>query len=137
MLADRAGVAAAEFALVASIILVLLLGVFDLGLWVWESMALEGAVIAGGHYAQQFPGDSTGIHDAIVAALPPSLADATIATPAMTRDCGDGGGPVPDSGVCSPGSPRTFVTLSVSYPFSPLYLTTLTRASVQYVIRVQ
>ena len=58
---DRRGVAAVEFALVAGIVVVLLVAVFDLGLWIWQGMQLEGALLAGVHYAQEFADDTGGI----------------------------------------------------------------------------
>jgi hypothetical protein len=136
--ADQRGVAAAELALVASVVIVMLLGVFDLGLWVWQRMQLQAALIAGVHYAQEFPGNGANIQSVIVAALPPGLLGATIVPPVLTRDCGADNSSDPGDGACSSGLARTFVTLEISYPFAPLYFTAIpTTIDVRYVIRVQ
>lgn len=134
---DRSGVAAVEFALVAGIVIVMLVAVFDLGLWVWQGMQLEGALLAGVHYAQEFPEDSSGINSVIAGSLPSALSNATVTVSAPVLDCGPGTTTTTEGG-CSPvTAQRVFVTLSISRPFSPLYFTQITNTSLQYVIRVQ
>ena len=100
-------------------------------------MQLEGALLAGVHYAQEFPDDTGGIQSTIAAALPPALSNATIATPVLARDCGSADSTAADGG-CSPvTAQRVFVTLGISLPFSPLYFTQITSTNLRYVIRVQ
>lgn len=105
----------------------MLLAVFDFGLWIWQRMALEGALIAGAHYAQVFPKDTTGTQTVMNNALPTGMnnnsADAKCS-------CTDG---------YTPGQP-VIVTLTINYPYSPLYFTALGASdlqSLQYVIRIQ
>jgi Flp pilus assembly protein TadG len=137
MAGDRRGVAAMEFALVGGIVVVMLVAVFDLGLWIWEGMALEGALMAGVHYAQEFPDDAAGITSTITASLPPGLSNATITLQPLIRDCGSGASSNAD-GSCTPvTAQRVFVTLSISLPCSALDFTQITTTNVRYVIRVQ
>ncbi len=136
----RRGVAAVEFALVAGIVIVMLVAVFDLGLWVWQAMQLEGALIAGVHYAQEFPENSGGITSAIQNALPTGLANATIEPPALSIDCGPGTqAPSGPGGCATPSAQRVFVTLEIIQPFAPLYFThaQLPQTDLKYVIEVQ
>jgi Flp pilus assembly protein TadG len=125
----RDGVAAAEFAVIGGVILVILFAVFDFGLWIWQRMLLEGALTAGVHYAQVFPGDAVhtqNVLNVMLSALPPGMSSAT-----ATANC-----------TCTPGAPgaRVYVTLTISYPYSPLYFTALGASdlqSLQYVVRIQ
>ena len=126
MPANRRGVAAMEFALIAPIIIAMLLGAFDLGLWVWLVMQLEAALIAAAHYAQEFPEDQTTITYLITSQLPTSITGAdgfTVTVPESPGPCPSGTG--------------TCLSLSVSYGFKPLYVNTLTTNSAKYVIQTQ
>jgi Flp pilus assembly protein TadG len=123
MPSDRRGVAAAEFAIIGGVILVLFFAVFDFGLWIWERMALEGALTAGIHYAQVFPEDTSGAHYAMLNALPPGMSAAVTKAVATCA--------------CTAGPPVS-VTLEISLPYAPLYFTALgTTNDLQYVIRIQ
>lgn len=62
---DRGGVAAVEFAIIGSVVTVILFGVFDLSSAALRRMELAQAVRAGGEYALHFPSDVTGIQNAI------------------------------------------------------------------------
>ena len=70
MLRDGRGIAAAEFALIAPVMLTMLFGVYDLGNAIQERLQLEQAVRAGGQFALSWPDQTGGIADAIQAALP-------------------------------------------------------------------
>lgn len=135
---DRRGVAAAEFALVSVIVATMMVGVLDFGLWIWQRMQLESALLSGAHYAQQFPSDTAGITSAIVSSIPPGLYNdgkTTVAAPSLSFDCGNPNVSGSTSTAC-PGQ-RTFVQLQISRPFAPMYFTAIPNIEVSYVIRVQ
>jgi Flp pilus assembly protein TadG len=67
---DRRGVAAVEFAIIATIMVTLMLGAYDFGNAAQEQVALQEAVRAGGAYAQSRPSDLTGIRNSVANALP-------------------------------------------------------------------
>lgn len=119
------GVAAVEFALVASVTLTLLLGLYDVGNAIHERLQLQQALRAGGQYAIAFPAlasDTNGANNILTAfrqALPPSWQDVTIN---ITYP--------PCSGRC--------IELSASRPYSAfLFQQILTTNSGIYTVRVQ
>ena len=57
----RRGASAIEFAIVAPVIIVALLGLADIGLYFHRSILLEEAARSAGAYAQAFPTDTAGI----------------------------------------------------------------------------
>lgn len=70
---DRHGIAAVEFALVAPILVILMLGTYDLGNAAQQQIALQAAVQVGGAYAVHLPDDPTGVQAAVTAALPAGM----------------------------------------------------------------
>jgi hypothetical protein len=67
---DRRGVSAIEFAIIASIMVTLLLGAYDLGNAAMRQIQLQQAVRLGGAYAMDRPTDVTGIRTAVASVLP-------------------------------------------------------------------
>jgi hypothetical protein len=84
------GSVAAEFALVAPVILVITAGIVDFGLLTTKAAALAGATRIGGEYARLHPTDTTGIQNAMQNSMsftPPLTFPASFPRPAsaMTR----------------------------------------------------
>jgi Flp pilus assembly protein TadG len=130
---DQRGVAALEFALIASALLILLLGGYDIGNAIQQRMLLQQALRAGGQYAMSFPtqtdpsgsvGTDSGIVQAINQALP---ANWLSQEPTVTFS--------PDPG----HGPPYYITMSATRPFSAILLGTLLpdTTSGTYVVRVQ
>jgi Flp pilus assembly pilin Flp len=161
---DRQGVAAAEFALIAGVLLTLLIGAYDIGGAIQQNIRLAAAVRAGGQYAVSFPnrlmsadgcsptsGDSpaapTSAACAIRQALPASWTDVTISISCSCRERGDDDmtrvSSCGSTGNCPGGSGERFVTLQASRAFSSILpsavfnVAPLTSNSVQYEVRVQ
>src|SRR3954468_7382962 len=67
---DQRGVSAIEFAMIAPIILMLMLGAYDIGNAVKRQIALQEAVRSGGEYAVHFPTNPTAVKAAVMSALP-------------------------------------------------------------------
>ena len=140
---SRRGIAAVEFAVVAGLIVVLLLAVFNFGIWVWTQATLQTGLGAGAVYSQVFPTQGD-IANKIVAGLPPGLAadpSLTIAAPVLTCDCGTPDTALSCATICpDPASKRVFVTLSVARPFTTLYqgyFSVFPNNTARYVVRVQ
>jgi Flp pilus assembly protein TadG len=115
----RRGVAALEFALIAPVLILLLLGVYDIGNAVDEQMVLQQALRAAGQYAISFPNSSDGILAAIQQGYPSSW---TGVTPTVKGPSGD--------------TPPYYVTLKASLTFPSLILP-LPTSTLTYVVRVQ
>src|SRR5579863_9060568 len=79
------GVGAIEFAFVAGILAVMLLGVLDFGIGFWEKMQVNNAVQAGAEYATKSGYDSANIETAITNA---TGLGAIQASPAPSQGCG-------------------------------------------------
>jgi Flp pilus assembly protein TadG len=141
MLRDGRGIAAAEFALIAPVMLTMLFGVYDLGNAIQQRLQLEQAVRAGGQFALSWPDQTGGIAGAIKAALPATWADATIAVGAPVCYCKsstNGTTASPCTDTCAAGTTKqTFVTMTASNNASPFLFTALTGNSATYVVEVQ
>jgi Flp pilus assembly protein TadG len=140
---DRSGIAALEFAVVAGLIVVLMLAVFNFGVWVWTQATFQTAVMAGTVYTQVFPTQGD-IANKIEAGMPPGLAadpSLTIQAPLLTCYCGTANAESPCAATCpDPASKRVYVTLMVTRPFTTLYQTYFSAFpdnTARYVVRVQ
>lgn len=71
MMLDRRqhGQSLVEFALVATVLLTMLLGMVDFAFAYYSQVVIKNAVAEGGYYAIQHPGDTAGIEAAIDAEL--------------------------------------------------------------------
>src|SRR6202051_2231434 len=67
---DRRAVSAIEFAMIAPIVVMLMLGAYDLGNAAQQQIALQEAVRTGGQYAIHFPTTPTGVWTAVTSAMP-------------------------------------------------------------------
>src|ERR1700693_457800 len=83
------GGAIIEFALIMPFLVVLLVGLCDLGFAVYDSMQVQAAPEAGGQYAMRHAWDATAVAAAVTGA---TGAGAISATPAPSKVCGCPGG---------------------------------------------
>src|SRR5436190_15162474 len=88
LLRAQDGVGAIEFAFVAGILSMLLLGICDFGLGFWEKMQVANAARAGAEYAVKSGYDSTNIQTAVTNSTNLSGVQASPA-PAQTCGCPD------------------------------------------------
>jgi Flp pilus assembly protein TadG len=129
ILCCRQGVAAAEFALIAPVIVALLLSVYDLGNAIQQQLQLQQALRAGGLYALAFPTQTggtgnDGILEAVQQALPANLLPPNATLTATLTSGGT--------------NPQTYyMNLTATVPYAPFILLTLTQLSARYVIRIQ
>jgi Flp pilus assembly protein TadG len=146
--ADRRGVAALEFAMVAVFMSILLFGAYDFGNAVQEQIALQQAVRAGGSYAQTRPTDVSGIQGAVSSALPAGwtltgttasvacycLNPTSGATTALAS-CTDA-----NLGTCTGVNIGKMVTVTATMPYTsigPIFAAAIPNNTAQYVTRVQ
>lgn len=138
----RDGSVAAEFALLAPLILLITAGIVDLGLLTTKMTALAGATRIGAEYARFHPGETMAIQSAMQNSMtfnPP------LTFPAMfphSCQCDDGTS-IPCTNSCAaagrPGPNRVYVrisanqvvTLPLSWPGLPTTLTSTTEVRVQ------
>jgi Flp pilus assembly protein TadG len=83
---DRRAVSAIEFAMIAPIIVMLMLGAYDLGNAAQQQIALQQAVRTGGQYAMHFPTYLKPLQSVVQDALPTGLT--LKAPPVATCSCG-------------------------------------------------
>lgn len=79
------GASAVEFALIAPVLCMMLIGTVDFSLWMWNQMRVGNAARAGAEYAVVKGYDSAKISTAITSA---TGASAISANPAPTQSCG-------------------------------------------------
>lgn len=113
----RRGVSLVEFALIAPVVCLLVMGGFDVGNAIQQSLRLEAAAQAGAQYAFSRPTDSAGMVAAIRANLP-GWSDITVPSPVAACRCDDGAAVACSGGVCSTGTPAMYLSIRVSRPFS-------------------
>jgi Flp pilus assembly protein TadG len=122
--ADEDGVSAIEFAFVAGILSMLLLGLCDFGLGFWEQMQVANAARAGAEYAVKNGYDSTNIQTTVANAT--NLAGIQ-ASPAPSSSCGcpdvTTGVTAATCGASCPdgGTAGTFVTVSAQVSYRTLF----------------
>jgi len=142
---SRRGIAAAEFALIAPIMVVCLVAVYDLGRALQQQIRLNQAVEAGGMFAIYFPANSAGMTSVVSAAVS-SWTNVSVATPSTTCFCYNTGTSVLASIACSFTSVnscggtsvfRRYISLGASRPVTPIFFTTMTTTSVQHVVQAQ
>jgi Flp pilus assembly protein TadG len=142
LLADRRGIAAAEFAMVATVLLLFVLAILDIGASIQQRMVLQQAARGAGIYAQSFPNQTTGITEAITAALPASWTNIVTNTllcqgesVSQSANC---------SAACGGNDSGSYLIVQVCRPYSPFLFQTgnctvggQSGNCVSYVIRVQ
>jgi Flp pilus assembly protein TadG len=83
---DNRGIAAAELAVVAPVLLLLLLGTLDIGNYLQTSIRLERAARAGAQYAAASSADMAAIQARVIAAWP-ELTTADVPLPTLACEC--------------------------------------------------
>jgi Flp pilus assembly protein TadG len=148
MLTASDGVAAVEFAICTPVLLLLLMGMCDLGMGISHKLQVWEAAQAGAQYALANDFNSASIQNAVTGA---TSWTALSATPAPTQSCGCPTGTAvaaaspavpPCTGTCPNGAQSgSYVTVSVTAVYNPL-LTYLSLGSsitltAQSVVRIQ
>ncbi|MFH5925642.1 TadE/TadG family type IV pilus assembly protein [Roseomonas xinghualingensis] len=113
----RRGVSALEFAFVAPILALLVMGGIDLGNAVQQTLRLEAAARAGAQYAFSRPDDANGITAAIRANLQ-GWSDITIPLPAKVCRCPNGNTVPCQGSSCGNDVPAIYVSVRVTRPFT-------------------
>ena len=114
---------AAEFALVAPILVLIAAGIIDFGLLATRSAALVAATRIGAEYARRYPLDTAGIQSSMRNAIssPPALS--LTGSIAKSCECEDGT-VISCAESCAasgrPGPNRLFIRVSASQPFTPI-----------------
>ncbi|HEX3523656.1 MAG TPA: TadE family protein [Stellaceae bacterium] len=117
------GSVAAEFALMAPIIVLIAAGIADFGMLATKSVGLAATARIGAAYARTYPGDTSGIQHAMQTAMgfaPPLTFPAS-----FLRSCEcDDETPIACSESCAtvgrPGPNRVFIRITANQPFTPL-----------------
>jgi len=117
------GSVAAEFAIVAPMILLIAAGIADFGMLAKKSAALAGTTRIGAEYARLYPADTAGIQNSMRNSMSFSPALVFPASFPYSCECDD-----KTSIACAescatvgrPGPNRVFITISASQAFTPL-----------------
>lgn len=153
LLGDRRGGPAMEFAIIAPILAVCLIFVFDLGNALQQRIRLAEAVRAAGLYAFSYPTDlsnnvnSTAIAAAVASAVPDwtdlNATSVTMACYCWSRSAND---TTFTTATCSTAGRTTcgasselrrIITISASRPFSPIVMTNISTIAFSHVVRFQ
>jgi Flp pilus assembly protein TadG len=118
----RRGASAAEFGIIAPVMVLLVAGLADIGAAMQQAIRLENAARAGAQFAMSFPSNQAGIAAAAAAALGSAGAGATVVASAPFCACpGGGDATVACEGTPCAGAPSgTYVTVTVTRPFSAI-----------------
>jgi Flp pilus assembly protein TadG len=122
------GAAIVEFALVMPFLILLMVGLFDLGLGFWQYMQVQAAAEAGAQYAARYP--FPWVTTTAIPAITTAITSAT-GTPGISADpapsqvcrCPDGGTltPVACNDTCPSGSrPGVYALVSARLSYSPV-----------------
>src|SRR5215469_8106465 len=128
LLASVDGVSTIEFAVTASMLGTLAIGMLDFGMGLWQQMEVGNAARAGAQYASIKGYDSTGIQNAVTSATNLSSISAS---PAPSEQCGCPNASAvtffspaqspPCSSTCSNGStPNTYIVVSAQATYTPV-----------------
>jgi Flp pilus assembly protein TadG len=122
MFAPPRGAAIVEFALVLPLLLLLTVGLFDLGFGAYQSLQVHAAAEAGAQYAVRHDWDATAIAAAVASA---TGTGGVAATPVPSQVCGCPDGGVftlkPSCGTCPSGSPAgVYASVSAQLSYSPV-----------------
>ncbi len=114
--AARDGIGAIEFALIAPLLLMMLLGILDFGMAFWQRMQIANATDAGVEWAMANPYNGTSITDVVQAATNLSIPTGNI-SPSNPYGCATSSGVVTysQSTTCPDGSTSQLYTLVSAY----------------------
>jgi Flp pilus assembly protein TadG len=120
-LRDKSGVGAIEFAVIAPLLILMLVGMSDLGLGIYANMQVDGAAQYGAQYALVNGYDPSAITSAVKTST--DLSPLTV-TPSQFPGCAGSNGVMLQAmsgGVCGDGSNSgTFVRVSVTHSYTTL-----------------
>lgn len=116
----RRGTSAAEFGMIAPVMVLLLAGLVDLAGAMQQTIRLESAARAGAQYAMGFPEDTAGIITATAAAI--GAGDGTVAVvPAYCACPGGGTTAVSCDGTPCDGAPAAiYVEVQITRPYAAI-----------------
>jgi hypothetical protein len=128
--------ASVEFAFIVPIIILIVLGTYDIGNYVLQEMKLTEAAQAGGQYAVAYPSDNAGTTCAVQLVLCPNV---------TTGRCpGAASCPLPAITISGPSTSgsgantETTVTITLTQAYTPvLLINVLTSLTASDVVRVQ
>ena len=130
------GVAAVEFALIAPILLILILGLVDYGLAMFVKMELTGAVRAGAQLALTDKDDTDKIKAAVVAAT--NNSNALVVTATETCKCEDETTVACGTEACGVGvADRYFMEVTAEQIFTYIYLPTPVTITESAIVRTK
>ena len=127
------GLAAAEFALMAPALLLLLLGGYDVANLVQTSIRLERAARAGAQYAAADPSNMAAVQSQVIAAWP-DLTTANVPLPSHACQCGTTA--VACTQTCADGLVET-VTVTAQRTLTPFLLHGVTTGHGSAVVRIR
>ena len=121
--ASTNGSVAAEFALVAPVLVLLALGIVDFGTLAAKSAGLAATARIGAEYARAYPGDTAGVCRVIQSAMSFAPAPTCPTSFPHSCECSDET-PIACTESCAtvgrPGPNRAFVQITASQDFTPI-----------------
>ncbi len=115
---DRRGIAALEFGLVAPMLVLLLVGMCDYGIAIWEQMEVGNAARAGAAYASIHGWNSAAIENAAIRATELTSISAAASESLGCPSASQGVAP-PSGSTCSGGvQPGTYVVVNATAQYS-------------------
>jgi Flp pilus assembly protein TadG len=128
-----------EFALIAPVAMLMLVGVTDYGMAVYDRMQLSSAVRAGIQYAMHHSANPTTIEQVVMSALTIDHAAVTV-TAAQVCEC-PGGAAAECDETCPDGPRRTFIRIDVTQQHDALFdypgISNPTTLQAQAFVRIQ
>jgi Flp pilus assembly protein TadG len=122
---NQSGSVAAEFALMAPILVLIATGIADFGMLATRSAGLAATARIGAEYARSYPADTSGIQHAMQSAMSFGPALTFPASFPRSCECNDET-PITCSESCAtvgrPGPNRMFIRITANQPFTPLVL---------------
>ena len=121
-LTDRRGSAGTEFALLAPVLVLLLIGVFDYSSLAYDSMQVSSAAHAGANYALHNGWNANAVQTAVTSAT--TLSVSATPAPQLSNACVSGNViVVTQSASCASGGvPGSYVIVNAQAAFSPLFV---------------
>lgn len=134
-LRNQDGASAVEFAFIAPVMVVMLIGLLDYALAAFHRMELESATRSGAQYAMLDSSDTAVIAATVSTSTNLPSADVTV-TVTEYCECSDGSS-VSCAGTCVSGDVRGYMSISASYDYVPFFLPGTLTLTGDSVIRTQ